>query len=318
MKIVVLDGCHVAQDELNFDILKKYGELTVYYDTQKDEVLDRIKDADIVIENRIELGKTEMDFAKNLKFISTLSTGFNLVDTKYAKEKGIVVSNIPAYSTYAVAQYTIGLLLEIANRTSSFNKFVKDGKWDRFDNPDMWAIKQSELFSKTIGIIGMGDIGYKVAKICETLGMNVLAYKRSPDYSLETETLKFASLDEIYKNSDFISLHLPLTAETTKLINADSISKMKDGVSLINTARGGVIDENALVSALNSGKISFFGADVLTNEPPMPDDMLIATKNTIILPHVAWAPTDTRKRLLGSLEDNIKGFLTGEYVNVVS
>lgn len=318
MKIVILDTCHVMQDELDFDILKEFGELVCYYDTKPDEVFDRIKDADIVIENRVKICKQAIDCAKNLKFISTLSTGYNLIDVKYAKSKGIVVSNIPSYSTYAVAQSSVALLLEVANKTSAFNKFVKEKKWCKFDDPEMWAIKNIELFNKTIGIIGMGDIGYRVAKICECMGMNVLAYKRTPDLSLETDKIKFTTLDDIYEKSDFISIHCPLTPQTNGMINSLSISKMKDGVAIINTARGDIIDEHAIKDALNCGKVSYLATDVLKVEPPLKDDILIDCKNTIITPHVAWAPKDTRLRLIGIVYSNISGFLNDNPINVVS
>ena len=318
MKIVVLDECHATQSKLTFDCLKEFGELVTYYDTKEDEVLDRIYDADIVIENRIRLSKREMDHAKNLKFISTLSTGYNLVDVEYAKEKGIVVSNVPAYSSYAVAQATVALLLEVANKTAQFNDFVKANKWDRFDNPEMWAIPQIELFGKTIGIIGMGDIGFKVAKICEALGMKVLGYKRTPDLSLETDNIKFASLDDVLAKSDFISLHCPLTTETNRLINKSRISKMKDGVIILNTSRGNILDEQDVFDALNSGKIRSIAVDVLKNEPPKSDDILISHPNTIITPHVAWAPEDTRIRLINIVYENLKGFLSNSPRNVVS
>lgn len=318
MKIVILDGCHVMQESLDFDIIKEFGELVVYYDTKPCEVIERIKDADVVIENRIAIGKAEIDSAKNLKFISTLSTGFNLIDTEYARQKGIVVSNIPAYSSYAVAQSTVGLLLEICSKTSKFNDFVKAEKWDRFDSPEQWAIKQIELCGKTIGIIGMGDIAMKVSNTCIGLGMNVLAYKRNPDPKIENDNLKFDTLDNVLKNSDVISMHCPYTAETDKMINADTISKMKDGVIILNTARGGVINEIDLDSALKSGKVYAFGADVLTQEPPEEDNVLIKNEKAIITPHVAWAPEDTRRRLLSSLYDNLKGFSTNRPVNVVN
>ena len=318
MKIVVLDECHATQSKLTFDRLKEFGELVTYYDTKEDEVLDRIYDADIVIENRIKLSKREMDHAKNLKFISTLSTGYNLVDVEYAKEKGIVVSNVPAYSSYAVAQATVALLLEVANKTAQFNDFVKANNWDRFDNPEMWAIPQIELFGKTIGIIGMGDIGFKVAKICEALGMKVLGYKRTPDLSLETENIKFASLDDVLAKSDFISLHCPLTTETNRLINKSRISQMKDGVIILNTSRGNILDEQDVFDALNSGKIRSIAVDVLKNEPPKSDDILISHPNTIITPHVAWAPEDTRIRLINIVYENLKGFLSNSPRNVVS
>lgn len=319
MKIVVLDGCHAMQDDLNFDLLKEFGEVEVFYDSlNPKEVLDRIEYADLLVETRIRIGKEQMDYAKNLKFISTISTGFNLVDVGYAKEKGIVVSNIPAYSTYLVAQSTIGLLLEIVCKTTKFDKFIKEKKWDRFDNPEMWSIKNIELLGKTIGIIGMGDIGYKVAQICSCMGMNVLAYKRNPDKSKETENIKFADLDEIYAKSDVISLHCPLTESTSKLINDESLSKMKDGVIIINTSRGGVIDEEAMIKALDQGKVSMFGADVMTNEPPLKTDKLHLHEKTIVMPHVAWASIETRQRAINQVHQNIKAFLDENPINVVS
>lgn len=319
MKIVILDGCHASQDDLTFDILNEFGEVEVYYDSlNSQEVLERIENADIIVENRIYIGKKEMDFAKNLKFISTISTGYNLVDVAYAREKGIVVSNVPAYSAYAVAQSTVALLLEITSKISPFDKFVKDGKWDRFDNPDMWAIKNIELLDKTIGIIGMGDIGYKVAKICESMGMKVLGYRRTPDLSMENENIKFASLEQIYEKCDVISLHCPLTDETTGLINEKTISKMKDGVIILNTSRGNVIVENDMIKALDNGKVYMLGADVVKNEPPLATDKLHLHEKTIITPHVAWGAIETRHRAILQVRNNIKAYLEGKPINVVS
>lgn len=319
MKIVMLDACHACQDDLNFNVLKEFGEVEVYYDSlNQNEVLKRIENADIIVENRINIGKTEIDFAKKLKFISTISTGYNLVNVDYAKEKGIIVSNVPSYSAYAVAQSTVALLLEITSKTSPFNNFVKDKQWDRFDNPEMWAIKNIELLGKTIGIIGMGDIGYKVAKICECMGMKVLGYRRTPDKNMESENIKFTTLEEIYAKSDIISLHCPLTDETNDLINKETLSKMKDNVIILNTSRGNVINENDMIEALDNGKVYMLGADVVKNEPPLATDKLHLHDKTIITPHVAWASIETRHRAILQVRDNIKAYLDGNPINVVN
>lgn len=319
MKLVVLDSCLAAQDDLDFDVLKEFGELIVYYDTKNpDDVFDRIVDADVIIECRVKIGKEQMDHAKNLKLICTVATGYNLIDVKYAREKGIVVSNIPAYSSYLVAQSTVAFMLEYANKIAPYNRYVKEEKWTRFDNAEMWDIKNIELLGKTVGIIGMGDIGYKVAKICECMGMNVLGYRRTPDLSMETDNIKFASLDEIYANSDIISLHCPLTDDTTDLINKDTIAKMKDGVMIINTSRGYVVKDDDMIVALDQGKVCLFCADVTRNEPPLATDKLHLHPKSIVTPHVAWAAKDTRLRAIMQVYGNVKAFVEGSPTNVVS
>ena len=324
MNIVVLDGYTLNPGDLSWEGIEKLGSsLKVYdrtgYDLDAEyKVIERIETADIVLTNKTPISREAIIKAKNLKYIGVLATGYNVVDVEAAKDKGIVVTNIPTYGTAAVAQMTIALLLEVCHHIGHHSEEVKRGAWTT--NPDwcFWNYPLIELANKTIGIIGYGRIGEGVGSIAKALGMKVLAYDRSPDSSLENHSLKFVELEELFEKSDVISLHCPLFDSTRGIINKESISKMKDGVIIINTSRGPLIVEKDLAEALNCGKVAAAAVDVVSSEPIKEDNPLLSAKNVIITPHIAWAPIEARIRLMDIAIDNLAKFLEGEAVNVVN
>lgn len=318
MKIVVLDGkTTAANGEFSWDFLSKYGEYTVYDRTPAHLTAERGMDADIIVTNKTVLSKEILEQWKNLKFIALLSTGYNVVDCAFARERGIPVSNIPAYSTDAVAQLTFALILEITNSVGIHSAAVRQGEWSECEDFCFWKTPLSELAGKTLGIIGFGKIGKRVAEIARVFKMNVIAY--SPrESAFEGSDTESVSLGEMKKRADIITLHCPLTPETDKLISSDFISEMRDGAVLINTARGALVDEKAVSEALESGKLSGVGADVLSSEPPAKDNPLLTAKNCFITPHIAWAAYETRARLLEIFRGNIEAFCNGEPRNVVN
>lgn len=318
MKIVVLDGAQASQDDINFDCFMDYGEVVVYSETEPHQLEERIFDADILVTNRVFLYREQIDLAKNLKLIATFSTGFNQVDIDYAKEKGIIVSNCPGYSSFAIAQGTMALLLEVCNKTSQYDKFVRDGMWTSNACKELWDIKPIELRDKTMGIIGYGNIGESVANMAKAFGMKILAYKRTPDHSIECENFRFVSMEELYQNSDVISLHCALNDQTRHMINSQTISQMKDGVIIVNTARGPLVNESDICDAINRNKILAYATDVPYNEPILSTDAIFSCKNTVVMPHVTWIAKDTRLRLLNMVSTNIKNFLDGNPSNVVN
>lgn len=318
MKIVVLDGHITNNGDFSWEELNKLGNCTIYDRTSKDQLIERIKDADIIFTNKTPISKNTLSQCKNLKFIGVLATGYNIVDIKAARENNIAVTNVPDYSTNAVAQLVFAHLLNICHHVEEHNESVKEGGWEKSLDFSYWNYKLIELPSKTLGIVGLGSIGYKVAKIAEAFGMKILAYSRNPKKELETENIKYCDLDYLYKNSDIISLHCPLSEHTEKMINKETIEKMKDGVILINTARGGLIDEGDLKEALGSGKAYMAGVDVASREPITKENPLLSAKNCIITPHIGWAPVETRKRLIEMTVSNLKSFLEGNPINVVN
>jgi len=311
MKIVVLDGFTVTQNDLSFDCLKNYGDVTIYSRSMQEEVINRIGDAEIAITNKNIIDRSVMDACPNLKYISVLATGYNVVDIEAAKENGIVVSNVPAYSTESVAELTFSLILELAMRVGDHGKAVQSGDWVKSEDFCFCLSPLKELFGKTLGLVGYGNIGKAVERIGKAFGMTVLVYNRTPFEGSVT-------LDEVLRKSDIVSLHCPLTSNNAKFINAENIEKMKKGAIFINTARGGLVDEAALKEALNSGKLSGAGLDVLSTEPPSPNNPLLSAKNCIITPHIAWATSEARERLLKVTEQNIAGFVKNKPVNVVN
>lgn len=318
MKIVVLDGYTLNPGDISWEGIKAQGELTVYDRTRADEITDRIGDADAVFTNKTPITRETLDVCKNVKFIGVLATGYNIVDVEAAREKGIPVSNIPTYGTAAVAQFAIALLLELCHHIGSHSDAVKAGEWT--GNPDwcFWNSPLIELAGKTMGIIGFGRIGQDTAKIAQALGMKVLAYDtyRNPD--LESETCHFADLDTLLGESDVISLHCPLLPSTEGIINRENIGKMKDGVMIINDSRGPLIVETDLRDALNSGKVAGAALDVVSTEPIRMDNPLLEAKNVILTPHIAWAPRESRQRLMDIAAANLKAFQNGEPQNVVN
>lgn len=319
MKIVNLDGVTTNPGDLSWDGIKKLGDYTVYDRTAPDEIVDRAKGADILIVNKTVITKEILDaLSPELKYIGLQSTGYNVVDCAYARQLGITVCNIPAYSTKAVAQLVFAFILQTANEVTLHSDAVKNGEWCRCPDFCFWKKPLTELDGKTIGIIGFGSIGQRVAKLAEAFDMNVLAYNPRPKDISEYKTVKFVDIDTLLKNSDYITCHCPLTDETKGLINADSISKMKRNAVFINTSRGPVIDEQALADALNNDKIKAACLDVLETEPALESNPLLKAKNCYITPHIAWAAQETRARLLRILEENIIAYLNGKPQNVVN
>lgn len=312
MKIVVLDGFLVNHDNIGLNIGEH--EQIWYPATASHEVVQRIGDADGILVNRQEISRETMMACPTLKFIGTLGTGYNIVDIEAAKELGIIVSNVPSYSTDAVAQAAVALMLDIATNTSRFHAFVKSGGWKKGSAREIVAIPTFELSGKTLGIFGMGNIGGKVAEIAAAIGMNVIAYRRN---KLDGDS-RFVDMDTLFASSDIISMHCPLTAETQGIINAETIAKMKDGAILINTSRGGLLDEQAVADALDSGKLYALGADVLADEPPLSDSPLALHPRAVITPHVAWTPIETRRKMLSIVSENFLSFIAGNPQNVVN
>lgn len=320
MKIVVLDGYTLNPGDLTWNNLKKYGELVIHDRTpfNSDEILKRIGDAEIVYTNKTPLPKEVINKTKNLKYIGVLATGYNVVDVNAAKDLGILVTNVPSYSTASVAQFTMGLLLEMCHHIGSHNNDVKDGKWSSSQDFCFWNSPLIELSGKTFGIIGFGRIGQATAKVAQAFGLNILFHNRSKKHELENETCKQVELEELFAKSDFISLHCPLLKNTEGIINASNIEKMKHGVKIINTARGGLVVEQDLANALNSGKVSGAAVDVVSVEPIKEDNPLLKAKNCIITPHIAWAPKEARTRLMAITVENLEAYLNENPINVAN
>lgn len=318
MKIVILDGYTLNPGDLSWKELEQLGEVVVYDRTSEDEVIERIADADVVFTNKCPLSASAIESSRTLKYIGVLATGYNIVDVEAARNAGIVVSNIPTYGTDAVSQYTIALLLELCHHIGAHWESVKAGGWT--DSPDWcyWNYPLIELAGKTMGIIGFGRIGQGTARIALAMGMKILAYDKFPNLSLETKDCRFVSMEELLSGSDVIALHCPLFPETEGLINRDTIAKMKDGVLIINDSRGPLIVEEDLYEALNSGKVGGAALDVVSVEPIQKDNPLLHAKNVIITPHIAWAPKESRMRLMKIAVNNLKAFLDGKSEHVVS
>ena len=322
MRIVVLDGYAENPGDLSWDPVGRFGELTVYDRTPREdeeEILRRIGDAEIVFTNKTLITRSVIEKAPNLSYIGVLATGYNVVDLEAARERNIPVTNIPAYGTGAVAQFTMALLLEICSQVGHHSRAVKEGRWETADDFCFWDMPLMELAGKTMGIIGFGRIGQETAKLAQAFGMNVLAWARHHRPELETAACRYASdLNELFSESDVISLHCPLFPETEGLINKDSISVMKDGVIILNTARGPIINEADLAEALNSGKVYAAGMDVVSVEPIQGDNPLLKAKNCFITPHIAWASRESRQRLMDIAGANLEAFLSGKPRNVVN
>jgi len=319
LKIVVLDGFSENPGDLSWDGLKALGELTVYDRSTGGEaqVIERIGNADIAVTNKTPISKNVIDSCPDLKYITVLATGYNIVDVDYARLKGIDVSNIPTYGTASVAQFAMALLLEICHHVAHHSEAVHAGRWER--NPDwcFWDFPLIELYGKTIGIIGFGRIGQTMGNIAKAFGMNVLVFSRSIKESAKSIGT-YVDLDTLLQKSDVISLHCPLNANTQGIINAENISKMKDGVIIINNSRGGLVVEQDLADALNSGKVYAAGIDVVSVEPILNDNPLLSAKNCFITPHISWAAKEARQRIMEGTINNIVAFLNGNPVNVVN
>ena len=314
MKIVVLDGYTANPGDLSWKNLEALGALTVYERTQPTETVARAADAEIVLTNKVIVSKEVMAQLPKLKYIGVLATGYNVVDIQEAHERGIIVTNVPAYSTESVAQMVFAHLLTVTNRTEHYAIQNRRGRWT--ENPDFcyWDFPHMELAGKTFGIVGLGNIGQRVAQIALAFGMKVKALSSKTSLPAGIEK---ASLEELLATSDVLSLHCPLTENTRHLINADTLRQMKPTAILINTGRGPLIDDQAVAEALADGRLAAFCADVLTEEPPKADNPLLKQPNAVFTPHIAWASKEARIRLLQVATDNVRAFIGGKPVNVV-
>ena len=318
MKIIVLDGYTLNPGDLSWEQLNQMGELTVYDRTPEDKVVERIGSAEIVYTNKTIISRESIEKIPNLKWIGLLATGYNVVDVTAAKEKGILVANIPSYGTPAVAQMVFALLLEVCHHVWEHSTAVKTGEWTNNDDWCFWKYPLIELVGKTMGIIGYGRIGQQTGKIAQAFGMSVLAYDEFQNKELENNLMKYVTLDELLEGSNVISLHCPLFDSTAGIINKNTIAKMKNGVIIINTSRGPLIVEKDLSDALNSGKVYAAAADVVSTEPIQMDNPLLNAKNMILTPHIAWAPKESRARLMNIAVENLKTFLDGKPMNIVN
>ena len=316
MKIVILDGYSANPGDLSWKELEKLGEVTVYDRTKPSETVARAANSDIVLTNKVVINKDVMAQLPQLKYIGVLATGYNVVDIEAAHERGIIVTNVPAYSTESVAQMVFAHLLTVTNRTEHYAIQNRSGRWT--ENPDFcyWDFPHQELNGKTFGIVGLGNIGQRVAQIAQAFGMKVKALTSKAAEALPNGIEK-ATIEGLLATSDVLSLHCPLTDNTRHLINAATLQQMKPSAILINTGRGPLIDDQAVAEALAEGRLAAFCADVLTEEPPKADNPLLSQPNAFITPHIAWASTEARIRLLQVATDNVQAFLNGSPMNVV-
>ena len=320
MKIVVLDGHTENPGDLSWSSLEALGQVSIYPRTSYVEapiIAQRIGEAEIVITNKTPITRQVIDQCPSIRMIAALSTGYNVIDYEYAREKGIPVCNVPSYGTASVSQFAIALLLEICHHVGHHSQSVHAGNWTANQDWCYWDTPQMELDGKTMGIIGFGRIGQATGKIARALGMNILAYD-----SVQTESGRaigtYVDLDTLLAQADVISLHCPLFPETQGIINRERIAKMKDGAILINNSRGPLVVEQDLADALNSGKLAAASVDVVSTEPIQADNPLLSAKNCIITPHISWAPKESRQRIMDITVDNVKAFLSGSPINVVN
>ena len=321
MKIVVLDGYTLNPGDLNWDDFKALGDCTVYDRTSltdEAEIISRIGDAEIVITNKTPLTKNIFDACPNIRYVGVLATGYNVVDIAAAREKNIPVTNIPTYGTQSVAQFAFALLLEICHRVAHHSQAVHDGRWESQPDFCFWDYPLIELAGKTMGIIGYGRIGQTTGKLAQAFGMKVIAFDAMREVGTKSGDCLFVELDELFKTSDVIALHCPLFPSTQGIICRENIAKMKDGVIILNNSRGGLIVEQDLRDALDSGKVYAAGLDVVSTEPIKGDNPLLGAKNCFITPHISWAPKESRARLMNIAVENLKAFIAGKPVNVVN
>ena len=318
MKIVVLDGYTLNPGDLSWEGFESLGEVQVYNRTPAEKTVERIGDAPVILTNKTAITKEILDQCPAIRYIGVLATGYNVVDVKAAAQKGIVVTNIPSYGTDAVAQYAFALLLELCHHVGLHDESVKAGEWENCQDFCYWKTPLMELAGKTLGLIGFGRIGQTTGAIAQAMGMKVLAYDRYQRTEMENENCHYVSLEQLLAASDVISLHCPLLPETKGVINRDTISRMKDGVLIINTSRGDLVVEKDLAEALISGKVAGAAADVVSTEPIRGDNPLLKAPNMIITPHMAWGAKESRGRLMNQAVENLKAFLSGNPVNTVS
>lgn len=318
MKIVILDARALNPGDLSYDCINQFGDVTLYQRTDSEaETIERIGDSEIVLVNKVPITETVLSACPNIKLICVQATGYNIVDVDACARRGIPVTNVPSYGTAAVAQFTLALMLEMCHRIGLHNHSVHQGDWSKAETFCYWLTPQMELAGKTLGVIGFGRIGQAVGQLAKAFGMKVIAYNRS-QCEEGRKIAEYVDLDTIFTQSDIVSLHCPQTAETEKLINSATIAKMKNGAMLVNTARGGLVDEEALVEALESGKLRCAAVDVVSREPMSLDNPLLKTRKCIITPHIAWAPVESRQRLLDTVVENIRCYLAGKPQNVVN
>ncbi len=316
MKIVILDGYALNPGDLSYNCLEEFGSVTVYPRTDSpEETINRIGDAEIVLLNKVPITEEILAACPNVRLLCVQATGYNVVDCAAAKRRGIPVCNVPTYGTAAVAQFTLALLLELCHRIGHHDALVHQGRWCSCPSFCFWDTPQMELAGKTLGIVGFGRIGQAVGRLAKAFGMTVIAYNRTQH---PQDIGEYVDLDTLYARSDIISLHCPLFPETDKMINAASIAKMKDGAILLNTSRGGLLDEQAVADALRSGKLRYAAVDVVTQEPMTDTNPLLTAPNCLITPHMAWAPIESRQRLLDCVVENIRCWLRGTPQNVVN
>ena len=315
--IVILDGYTENPGDLSWSPFEAFGTVTVYDRTPAAEIVPRLRGADIVITNKTPLQRETFDACPDIRYIGVVATGYDVVDVQAARERGIPVTNVPAYGTAAVGQFAIALLLEICFHVAHHAQAVRDGRWQNCPDFCFWDYPLIDLAGKTLGVIGLGRIGRQTAQIARAMGMHVLAYARHP-HAEDASLVEHVSLDELYARSDVISLNCPLFPETRGMICKESIAKMKDGVILINNARGPLIVEQDLADALNSGKVYAAGLDVVSSEPIRADNPLLHAKNCLITPHISWASQGCRQRIMDTAVDNLASWLDGRPVNVVN
>lgn len=321
LNIVVLDGKYANPGDLSYEALEEFGQLTLHPDTDHQDkplIQKRIKDAQVVITNKVPLDKETLESTEELDYVIVAATGYNIINLEAAENQGIKVSNIPSYSTQSVVQHTLALLLQLTNQVSHYSQAVQEGRWEESE----WTLYDqseplTELAGKTLGIIGFGAIGQAFGQLARQLGMDVLAYNRSQN-AKGREIANYVDLDHLLKNSDIISLHIPLAPDTEHIINEETISQMKDRVILLNASRGPLVDEEALAQALQAGKVQAAGLDVLAEEPMTENNPLKDAPNAIITPHIAWATKESRGRLLEIIYDNLAAYVKGEPINLVS
>ena len=318
MKIVILDGYALNPGDLSWEYLERYGDVMIYDRTPVSKITERAKGADVVLTNKVPLNADVLNALPDLKYIGVLATGYNIIDIDQANRQGIVVTNVPGYSTKSVAQLTFALLLELCHHAQRHSDSVMSGKWSQSPDFCFWDYPLIELSGKTMGIVGFGDIGQQVADIATAFGMRILGQSRTETDQTHRENFRWVGLDGLLAHADVVSLHCPLTPQTKGLINSKTLGKMKKDAFLLNTSRGPLVVEENLAEALNNGKIAGAGLDVLSSEPPAPDNPLFAAKNCVITPHIAWATKEARSRLMGIVDANLAAYLDGKSVNVVN
>jgi len=316
MNIVILDGYTLNPGDQNWAPVNALGKVTVYDRSSPDQIIERAIDADAVLVNKVILNESVLSQLPKLRYIGVCATGYNNIDINSTNKYGIVVTNVKAYGPASVAQHTFALLLALVNHIELHSQSVRNGDWATSEDFCYWKTPLVELAGKTIGLVGLGDIGSQVAKIASAFGMKVIAYRKNPEQTHNTD-IEMVSMKTLFKQSDVISLHCPLTEETKDLINAERLLWMKPTAYLLNTGRGPLINEEDLANALKNKTIAGAGLDVLSCEPPRTDNPLITAPNCVITPHIAWASFEARKRLLQMVADNLSAFMEGEATNVV-